>query len=540
MIHSADALSLVTLSTEELTAIASIEAMIDNAISREYAAGYSAGAPLQLPVPLTVTPKIAYAVARQYTVHGHWRVNVASVDPLLFQFAPSIDPVASTSPGAGRTLPPVMCMESPASGPGQKRLLVRMPTRSRPVQALEVLAKYRAMAGAPVAIEVVIDEDDASMLNAPVLRRLHALGCVVTVGNHKSKVQACNAGRVDEWDILLLASDDMVPVVDGYAARVLDLFEQHWPHLDGAIYQDDGFQHANLCTLPIIGRRFYEQFGYVYHPEYQSLFCDTEQQRLWSAMGRLVYVDEALIEHRHHVAQKSQNDALYLRNDALWDADQATFNGREARRRVGAQWGFGAPTLLLSICIATMPKRRAMLDRLVAEIYRQRDDVRPLNSDFRRCVEVVVDAEDGTIGEKRQRLLERSNGRFVAFVDDDDMISHDYVWRIVGALQDSPTVDCVAINGLMTTAGSRGERFVHALGYEWGERDGVHYRSPNHLSPVRRDLALAAGFPAQNHGEDHAYSVKLQPLLKNQATIGSDPVYYYFFTPEKDERTVAP
>jgi hypothetical protein len=252
-------------------------------------------------------------------------------------------------------------------------------------------------------------------------------------------------------------------------------------------------------------------------------------------MGRLVYVNEALIEHRHHVTGKSTTDALYQRNDALWGVDEAKFYAREQLHEEHAQWGFDSPPLWLSVCIATMPKRRAMLDRLVAELYRQRDAL-----GVRGAVELVIDDAAGAIGTKRQRLLERAKGHFVSFVDDDDMVAHDYLGRIVRALRANPHVDCVALTGLMTTSGGRGEKFVHALGLEWGERDGVHYRSPNHLSPVRRTLALQAGFPAQNHGEDHEYSLKLQPLLKTEATIGPAPAYYYYFLPDKDERTPAP
>ncbi len=76
-----------------------------------------------------------------------------------------------------------------------KRLLVRMPTRGRAEQAVSVLTKYRNMAGCAILMEVVVDSDDTDTLRPEILQKLHALDCVVTVGEHASKIEACNGGR---------------------------------------------------------------------------------------------------------------------------------------------------------------------------------------------------------------------------------------------------------------------------------------------------------------------------------------------------------
>lgn len=143
---------------------------------------------------------------------------------------------------------------------GSMRLLVRMPTRSRPQQALDVLRKYRTMAGVPISIEVIIDDDDASMHTLEVQQQLKVLDCIVTSGPHKSKIEAVNGGKVDDWDVLLVASDDMVPIADEYAVRILDAMASYFPHLDGALYFNDNYVGAKLVTSIVMGRRLYEQF----------------------------------------------------------------------------------------------------------------------------------------------------------------------------------------------------------------------------------------------------------------------------------------
>jgi glycosyltransferase involved in cell wall biosynthesis len=432
---------------------------------------------------------------------------------------------------APKTLPPIIVGSAPAISSSRLRLLVRMPTRNRPEQAVWVLEKYRRMAGTSIQIEVVVDEDDQTMQRAEVLQRLAALDCTITVGKHRSKVEACNGGRVSEWDILMLASDDMVPLQDGYARRVIEEMGKKWPHLDGALCFNDGHQRPDgsgvpLCTLPIFGRRLYEQFGYVYDPAYKSLFVDREQTDLLCEMNRIIYVDEQLIEHRHHIWGRADKDELYVRNDLLENEDRITYEKRKKTNREYAQWSFDSPPLWLSILICTVPKRRMQLEWLLRHLWMQIIQ----HSEPRKFEVLVDDRENVTVGEKRQTLLDRSRAHYIVFVDDDDGISHDYLERVIQAIENVADADCVAFEGVITSNGSNPQRFTHSIHYDgWFTKNGIHYRWPNHLSPVKRELALKVGFVSKNVGEDHEYSRRLRPLLKKEAPLGEPAIYYYWY-----------
>lgn len=426
--------------------------------------------------------------------------------------------------------PPAPTMSTP--------LLLRMPTRARPAQALQVLAAYRELAESHVAIEVVIDSDDETCNNTQFLQRLYDLDCKITIGQHQSKIAAVNAGRVDDWAIMALVSDDMVPVSRGYDRRIVEVMNEHFPLLDGLIYFNDGYnkEHVRegkpvLCTLPIFGRHLYDQFGYVYYPEYGSIYSDDEQTELLHAMRRAVFVDELLIEHRHHAASKAPSDALYQFNDSKWGAaDKALCESRRALYWPHAQFAFRSPPLWLSILVCSTIARADKLARLV-------DYLRHQMRFHPRAVELCVSVDDGAmpIGEKRQRLLERAVGHFVAFIDDDDWVAHDYVDRILSALEKDPGVDCCSLWGVLTTNGDRPESFHHSLAHErWATTvEGLHVRTPNHLNAVRRTLALEAGFPAKDFGEDHDFSKRLRPLLRREAVI--DGVLYYYWSRTKPE-----
>ena len=177
----------------------------------------------------------------------------------------------------------------------------------------------------------------------------------------------------------------------------------------------------------------------------------------------------------------------------------------------------------LSILIPTIEGREKWLTRILERLEPQRTG----------DVEILVnkDGRQKSIGEKRNELLEQSESDYVAFVDDDDLVSLDYVSRIVSAVETRP--DCVGMEGIITFDGKRPQKFIHSLRYtSWYEKDGVFYRNPNHLSPVKRELALQVKFPYINNGEDHDYSKRLLPLLKTEVYL-DNPIYFYEFRSRK-------
>jgi glycosyltransferase involved in cell wall biosynthesis len=142
-------------------------------------------------------------------------------------------------------------------------------------------------------------------------------------------------------------------------------------------------------------------------------------------------------------------------------------------------------------------------------------------------IEVLVDADEGsiTVGTKRNRMLEKAKNDYVCFLDDDDLISRDYVAKVMGALATRP--DCVGLEGIYTRSGQDPRLFKHSIKFtSWYEDNGVYFRNPNHLNPIRRDLASVARFPDLVRGEDHAYSQRVQPLLKTEVYI-EGPIYHY-------------
>jgi hypothetical protein len=91
------------------------------------------------------------------------------------------------------------------------------------------------------------------------------------------------------------------------------------------------------------------------------------------------------------------------------------------------------------------------------------------------------------------------------------------------------------LTGIITFDGQNPKRFEHALKYvEYAEVNGVYVRPPNHLNPIKRNLAIQFQFPCQDFGEDADWAMKVcrSGVLKTEVVI-SVPYYYYLYDPYK-------
>lgn len=214
-------------------------------------------------------------------------------------------------------------------------LLIKLPSRSRPQKLLSIIAEYQKMRSLDsTKFLITLDEDD-SMTNTPAFKNVLNMWGNMTVifGQSKSKIDAVNRDLNEytgEWDVVLLASDDMHPVVKGYDEIILNDMAKYYGDTDGVLWYNDGFVGDKLNTLCILGRKYYERFNYIYHPDYVSLWCDNEFMDVANMLGKQQYIDRVIIEHRHPMnTRQTKMDALYSRNDRYFSSDKLTYLRRK-------------------------------------------------------------------------------------------------------------------------------------------------------------------------------------------------------------------
>ena len=109
--------------------------------------------------------------------------------------------------------------------------------------------------------------------------------------------------------------------------------KQHFPDLDGCVHFDDGNTNGELITFSILGKKLYDHFGYIYHPDYKSLYCDDEFTQEVRSMGKEKYIDKIIISHEHYSVEGTENygelDLAGRKTLHYSGRDQIVFNKRK-------------------------------------------------------------------------------------------------------------------------------------------------------------------------------------------------------------------
>jgi len=214
------------------------------------------------------------------------------------------------------------------------KLLIKFPTRNRKNKFFKVLKQYQNLCEDfdNTFFLITLDNDDETMNPSEVGNIFGTFKNVkVVYGNSDSKIHAINRDieLVDEWDIVLLASDDMTPKVKGYDNIIRNRMKEYYPDTDGILWFNDGHQGNKLNTLSILGKKYYDRFGYIYQPEYKSVWSDNEFMMVGNLLGRQTYLDEVIIEHEHPDWGYGNRDIIHQINSQNESHDRNLFVSRK-------------------------------------------------------------------------------------------------------------------------------------------------------------------------------------------------------------------
>jgi hypothetical protein len=213
------------------------------------------------------------------------------------------------------------------------RLLVKFPTRNRWDKFFKLLDLYQQTADNLKNIEFVItcDINDASKPSNIAERISKFKNITVISGVSTGKIHACNRDMemLRNWDIVLLASDDMIPQIKGWDTKIINDMQKHFPDKDGVLWYNDGYTKNNLNTMCILGYYYYKRFNYIYNPEYISLWCDNEFTEVSKRLKKVVYSNDVLFKHEHPANGSGFNDNLYKLNEKFYNIDKETYLKRK-------------------------------------------------------------------------------------------------------------------------------------------------------------------------------------------------------------------
>lgn len=193
-----------------------------------------------------------------------------------------------------------------------KRICFVFPSRERPAKFFKALDNIQDMAESKdYSILAILDEDDPYLDQYIDIPKNYPEVTVIW-GESKGKIDACNRGLqyLPDCGIVCLHSDDMVPVRFGF-----DNIIREYCGADDYVHFPDGHANEKLCTYSIMGIEYFKRFGYIYHPDYNSVYADNEQNDVAKILGRYKFINQMIIEHRHPVWGFGQADDLLRRTE---------------------------------------------------------------------------------------------------------------------------------------------------------------------------------------------------------------------------------
>lgn len=178
--------------------------------------------------------------------------------------------------------------------------------------------------------------------------------------------------------------------------------------------------------------------------------------------------------------------------------------------------------MILSILIPSIPERRDKLVQLTNELYRQCLTLQNTHPSL-GSVEILVDdsirfADGGlSIGGKRDILAQRSGGKYLCFLDDDDEPTPNYIEQLVRMCNegnDIITFRCLVKNDHYWSL------IDMRLSNETNEEvnpNSVIKRTPWHVCPVLAEHAKNEPFNNINHNEDWTWMERVLKRVKTES-----------------------
>lgn len=184
------------------------------------------------------------------------------------------------------------------------KLLVKYTTRGRKERFFDGMDSIYNNCAKLEHMRVLIscDIDDTEMTNPDVVKRIEEYpNTLLIFGTSTGKINAINRDLdilpddFADYDVLVNFSDDMRMTFWGWDECIRTDFSQ----LDLSYYVAylDADTKGELSTLMIAGKDWINMFGWVYDPQFLSLFCDNLMENCAKHLGKFHYTGYTIYQH---------------------------------------------------------------------------------------------------------------------------------------------------------------------------------------------------------------------------------------------------
>lgn len=208
-------------------------------------------------------------------------------------------------------------------------ILYKYPSRNRPTRFFEGLDTIINNTADKDYFHVActLDLDDLSMNNEGVINKIESYpNTSIQWGESISKIDAVNRSMPDyDWDIIVNMSDDMRFNLYGFDQCIRIDMNAHFPNFDGLLHYPDQDAKDWLATMYIAGKNFYNKFGFIYDPQFKSLWCDNLVMKTAQHMGKYKYCGYQINVHLNPAYGHLEKDSMFLEQQGHWGHDELIY-----------------------------------------------------------------------------------------------------------------------------------------------------------------------------------------------------------------------
>jgi hypothetical protein len=184
----------------------------------------------------------------------------------------------------------------------------------------------------PIEIVVSVDGDKAACIETA--NNIPGVLAVIQAEGPFNSTRGWNAAAaMTTGKVIICVSDDFKPC-QNWDQLLFELNGNNgaWMDEDWIVHTKDGYVE-DIAVASILTRARYNRFGYVFYPQYQSLFSDTEFTAVAYKEGRVIKAKHIFIEHMHPDCGKRERDHHdHIHASPMrWQHGETLFNFRKAK-----------------------------------------------------------------------------------------------------------------------------------------------------------------------------------------------------------------
>lgn len=188
------------------------------------------------------------------------------------------------------------------------------PTRGQRFNlAMNALDKWLSKCNNLSNIEYILSLDNNDSFSWPGNIKYNDHSILKLYSDNRSAIDAINnAAKVATGDLFIVVSDDF-DCPEHWDTLLLKALEGQ---SDFIVKTQDGHQ-SWIITLPILDKKYYARFEYIYPPHIKHMFADTWMTHVADLLDKKITLN-LFFEHLHYSAGKGTKDAINTRNESTW------------------------------------------------------------------------------------------------------------------------------------------------------------------------------------------------------------------------------